>query len=419
MDDKLKSDINDLLIVAKIHDGKLNSTTIYNFLTSYPNGVSCYTEIEDFLIQNNIEILKDDVENDSDEESIVDRIQPFDASKIDIIMKPLIMDSLLKRLRHGEIDLTTDFQRKAGLWNIVQKSRLIESLLLKIPLPAFYFDGSDNDKWLIIDGLQRISVLKEFIIDKTVKLKGLEFLSDFNGLGYDKIPRTYTRRIEETSIIAYIVNPGTPKNVKYNIFKRINTGGLKLESQEIRHALYQGKATKLVKTMAESSVFLNTTTGSINSDRMLDREFANRFIATCYYGLSNYEGSVDVFLNDTLEYINNSPDEKLDEIINTFENVLHSVYSIFGIHAFRKMVDDGKRRPINKALFEAWCYVIFKSSVEKVNTLIENSKSLIEKFILLCTDEKFLNSLKNSDKMSIEHRITAIENIIKEVLELC
>ncbi len=139
-------------------------------------------------------------------------------------------------------------------------------------MPAFYFDGSDNSKWIVIDGLQRLTALKEFFVNKTLKLSGLEFLTDLNGAGVDDMPRSYIRRMNETQVITYIINPGAPVNLKYNIFKRINTGGLELEPQEIRLALYQGFATEYLKTLANEKIFKEATGYSVKTDRMLDRE---------------------------------------------------------------------------------------------------------------------------------------------------
>ncbi len=214
-----------------------------------------------------IEMLAEDVEPDVTAYSCKgERIRPFDPSKINITMKPLTLDALLKRIENDEIEFDTSFQRKAGLWNKRQKSQLIESVFLRIPLPAFYFDASDEDKWLIIDGLQRVSTLREFVVEKKLRLQELEFFPELDGCDYDRLPRTFQRRIDETVINVYLVNPSTPENVKFNIFKRINTGGLALEPQEIRNALFQGVATEFLQKLSRLDCFIKATGGSIKSE---------------------------------------------------------------------------------------------------------------------------------------------------------
>ena len=105
--------------------------------------------------------IDDDLENfdhqdvDLDEDESI--IQPFDPELIRVETRPMTIDLLLQRIKYEELDLAPDFQRKGGIWNQLTKSRLIESILIRIPLPAFYMDATNEDKWVVIDGLQRLT----------------------------------------------------------------------------------------------------------------------------------------------------------------------------------------------------------------------------------------------------------------------
>ena len=270
----------DLLVdMGKRQAGKLSSMIVSNYFVGFPSEKqtdNLYQEMLSYLEKKGIEIINDGSEVENEDSLLpMPEIRPFDPSKIDIDMKTMELSSIIERLEYNEINMNTDFQRKSGLWTDVQKSQLIESLLLRIPIPAFYFDGGIKDNWLIIDGLQRITASKKFVIDGDLRLSGLEFFHDLEGMKYTELPRTFIRRIKETNIVAYIVKGGTPANVKYNIFKRINTGGLELKPQEIRHALYQGPATDLCKKFAKFSEFQMATTYSIKDDRMMVQKEAD------------------------------------------------------------------------------------------------------------------------------------------------
>ena len=378
-----------------------------------PENFDIYT-VEKILEEFGISVNNSEVE---EEEQSVQIEKPFDPEKIDIAMDRIVCISLTKRLENGAFELESDFQRKAGLWSIEQKSRLIESILLKIPLPAFYFDSSDNDKWLVIDGLQRLSTLNEFIVKESFKLTNLEFLKQWEGLKFSELPFSLKSTIEETNFNAYLVRKATPKNVKYNIFRRINTGGLVLTPQEIRNALYQGKATKFLRKMAESKYFCDATSNSIKTDRMLDREFCLRYIAFTKLPIDSYNNSIDDFLISAMEFLNNSTDEQLDLYYEEFEQSMKIAFNIFDRYAFRKLRFDERRTPINKAIFEGWSKVISQLDNEKQEQLVGQKTLVKSKFIKKCEeDDDFIYYLKANDKFTLKKRIAAFEALVKEVL---
>ncbi|SET59664.1 DUF262 domain-containing protein [[Clostridium] polysaccharolyticum] len=417
--EKIKKELQQLANIGKEHGYKINAVTFFNIFAGLPEAKrtdDILDEMKCFLNQSGIELITDEVEIEDETVNIVDQIQPFNPKEIDISMDRLSMDNLIKRIQNEEVNLNTEFQRKSGLWSNIQKSQLIESLLLNIPLPAFYFDASKEDNWLIIDGLQRITALKEFIVDKTLKLTGLEFFHDLEGITFDKLPRTFTRRIEETNIIAYKINPGTPVNVKYNIFKRINTGGLELTTQEIRHALYQGKATAVLKELTANNVFLIILGNRIRKDRMQDHEFVLRFIAVCYYGIDRYNGLPEEFLNETMDYINKDGWKIKNDIKEKMEEIFDLADRIFGRYAFRKMATDSRLRPINKAVYEIWCRGLFELDYDQRRTLIERREIIQQRFIRLCESDAFLQTIKASDRGSFLKRMNSVSQLIKEVL---
>lgn len=348
--------------------------------------------------------------------------EPFNPAEINILVKSPTISILIDRLSQDppEIDLYTDFQRSDDLWSNEQQSQLIESILIKFPLPAFYFDGTDDEKWLVVDGLQRLSSLRNFIIEKKLSLCGLEFLKDLEGKKYDDLSRTLKRVIDQTQVIAYIINPGTPINVKYNIFKRINTGGLVLEPQEIRHALNQGVPAKFVAELANIKEFKLATENKINPSRMLDREFVTRFVAFYINSSKDYVPDLDTFLNNTMSQINSLSSEERNEIEDNFIKAMETAFKIFGNWAFRKADSyPNRRKPISKALFEVWSVCLAKLSDKEHKILRNKKKRVIRKFVDLCEPySTFWNAISSStgEKSRVIERFTKIEDLISEVL---
>lgn len=373
-------------------------------------------EIENDLRQSMNE--ESDVEDEVDIDNALIE-DPFDPNQVDIRTRTMSLDLLIKRLRNDAIDMNTSFQRKANLWNITKQSRLIESILVRFPLPAFYFDGSNDDSWLVVDGLQRLSSLDNYVNKEAFGLQNLEFLGQFNDKKFSELPAYLQRRIEEFEITAYIIAAGTPKVLKFNVFKRINTGGLILTPQEIRNALNQGKPARLVKQLADMRSFKIATSYTIPEDRAMDQEFVTRFLAFYLIDIDNYTPDLDSFLNkamDTLNEVTNTEQIKAD-----FEKAMNAAIKIFGNDAFRKRYSRwDKRKPINKALFEVWSVLLSKLDHQSINKLTEKKEELMDSFIsLLNNDEAFNKAITSTtgDKTRIKKRFSEIEHLIQSVLQ--
>ncbi|WP_392439461.1 DUF262 domain-containing protein [Edwardsiella piscicida] len=386
------------------------------------------------------------IEADLDEEMV---LEPFDPDAISIEQKVVPMDTLIRRLKQQSIHLSPNFQRNE-VWDVTRRSRLIESLLLKIPLPMFYVASDEKGTWEVVDGLQRLSTIRDFIIGNEngvcLTLKNLEFLGDkLNGKTFKSIENDPTQQrlvndILETEMRFTVINPGTPEAVKRNIFKRINTGGMPLTLQEIRHALYQGKSSILLYELSCSEEFLNVLGNKVNDTRMASRELILRFLSFLVFNRENYKSNLDSWLSNTMRVINLMPNitqkelnkiyktadelpvinlSDLDEVKDLFKKAMLRCDVIFDGHAFRKSIPgDERKTPINKSLFEVWSNVLCRLSDDEFIKLKYNKKSLLEKYKLILEDTEFVSAISRHSSMqsSVIGRYNAIDNIVKETI---
>jgi Protein of unknown function DUF262 len=320
---------------------------------------------------------------------------PFNPNEIEIDTPPYTIGYLVDRLIHEEINMNTEFQRENNLWTPEKQSRLIESILLGLPLPAFYFDTS-NPKWDIIDGLQRCCSIENFCIKKTLELTGLEFLKEkdgkryLEGKGFDELDRTLQRSIITKPITVNLIKKAD-KKIRFILFKRLNTGGLELKDAEIRNAVFQGEAADTIKNLAKLPEFTNATGGKIPTKRMEDRDFASRFIAFYLKDYTEYQPGLDAFINSTMETLIET--NKVD-LENDFKSALNLAIEVFENDAFRKRTDTNHgRRPLNKAYFEVITVTFSKLSDTEKNQVLENKELLKENLITLMNSSRYNNSL--------------------------
>ena len=345
-------------------------------------------------------------------------LRPYDATKSKIDTRTVTIDLLAKRIKGGEIDLAPNFQRKAGLWSHKQKSQLIESLLIRMPLPAFYFDATDDSRWLVVDGLQRLTAFNEFLLE-SMQLEGLEYLTQYDGKTFADLPRALQRIIEESQVTVHLIQPGTPAEVKFNIFRRINTGGLALTLQEIRHALNQGPVTELLQQLAQSTEFLEATTHSISSERMADRELVLRFLAFTVTSYADYRTpDMDAFLSVEMARLNTMAPQ-YPTLRRRFLRSMRAAKAIFGNQAFRKMYFVNQNRsPINKALFDAWSVSLGNLEPEQLRALEGVKEQVISGFIALMNEDEFHRAISQGthDVTKVRRRFEAVGKLLSGIL---
>lgn len=354
--------------------------------------------------------------------------EPFDPNSISINSKTISLEAFLRRIRNGTIKLSPDFQR-SSVWNREKQSLLIESMMLKIPLPMFYVAEDSEGNWEVVDGLQRLTAIKDFVLGPNAdgrgyKLDKLEFWGEyFNGKTFHDLEllpdaSMTVNNIAETELAITIIKPDTPEKVKRNIFKRINTGGMPLSEQEIRHALYQGESTKLLSSIVKRPCYLNVLGSAINDERMVGRELILRFFAFYLLGVENYKGDMDDYLSSTMEHINAGlvDIKKLNDI---FEVAIIRCHEIFGDHVFRKSTEGVTRKtPINKSLFDVLMCNLSWVSDDEFFRIKKNKKYLIKHYINLMNDESFGNSIsRHSGSVSgVKFRYQEVNRMIKAFL---
>lgn len=376
--------------------------------------------MEEVKKQDDLEVEVEDIKGEESAEVIT---KPFNPNEIDVDISTVNLGSLIEQLENDEIDLQPDFQRATDVWDNVKKSRLIESILLGLPLPSFYFSEDPiSQKLSIIDGLQRICAIRDFILkeDYPLRLEGLQFLKNFEGLTYSQLARPEVKRIKSLKITMNTLRKGTPLDVKYIIFQRVNTAGVPLTPQEMRHALNQGPAAVFIKELANMESFKKATNYSVKSKRMQDRDFVNRFIAF-FIGYQDYMGDLDMFLNEKMGELNKMTSAQRDDIRTSFDKAMKCCYQIFKEDTFRKRYSvTDRRKPISKSVYDTLSVNIAWLSDDEQLMLLKNAASFKTGMINLFNDRKFDFSISTGtgQKYNVEQRFTMVKSLIKEIISL-
>ena len=307
---------------------------------------------------------------------------------------------LYDRLHYNEIEIQPEYQRQDRIWPTDRKSKLIESILMGLPLPIFYFGERSNDNWVIIDGLQRLTTIQDFMRnDFPLKLEEGSTVSELDGKFFSDFDRKYTRAIREFEITAYVIDiddRDTNNSDRFiiELFHRINTYGVKLSEQEIRSAINFGPCVYYLKKLANSNEFLESTFNTINPKRQKDVEMVLSALSFIIFGYKDFNyPTFNLFLSSTMKWINsqnfikvklNGRDEYnpnsdiLEDLTKRFNLGLSLSLEIFGQNTFKKNENSLKKDPISKPLFEVLVCIFSNVTEEQKQRILLHKNKLVD-----------------------------------------
>lgn len=318
---------------------------------------------------------------------------------------------VLRRIEKGSFVMDPDFQRDF-IWPEDKQSKLIESVLMRIPLPVFYLAENSKGQMVVVDGLQRLSTFQRFVTNE-FRLK-LPDQAELNKNKFKDLSPKLQNRIEDCNLILYVIDAKVPAQALLDIFERVNSG-LPLTRQQMRNCLYMGQATRFLKAEAATSLFLQATGGSLKPTTMRDRELINRFCAFQLLGLDDYRGDMDAFLARTLGFMNSLDTPMFDKLSAAFRTGLKNNVMVFGKHAFRKHAPDQEGRSVFNA--SLWDVMVTGLSHYPEHLVEARAEKLRAAFSPLLKDHDFVESitLGTNQVNRVKYRFARTKAMFKEV----
>ena len=319
----------------------------------------------------------------------------------------------LRRIEKGSFVMDPDFQRDF-IWPEDKQSKLIESVLMRIPLPVFYLAEDTEGKMIVVDGLQRLSTFQRFANDK-LRLQ-LPNRPDLDGKTFNDLPAKLQNRVEDCNLVLYVIDSKVPDRARLDIFERVNAG-VPLTRQQMRNSLFMGPATRFLKAESQTALFRSTTGESLNSKTMRDREFVNRFCAFSLLTLDSYTGSMDDFLARALTMMNKMTKDELADLSRRFRQSLRNNKHVFGRYAFRKHTSQrGRRSVLNASLWDVMSTGLASYSEPIVQA---NAAELRQAFYSLMWNEDFIRSITYgvNHVRQVNERFQFADRMFREVLD--
>lgn len=320
---------------------------------------------------------------------------------------------LYRQYQKGNLELRPEFQR-LQVWDNSKSSRLIESVLLEVPIPVIYVSEEADGKYSVIDGQQRLNAFIKFL-ENNLKLSGLTILTELNGKRFQDIPKNLQDKFENAAIRIIEIRKESNPDVKFEIFERLNTGAVQLNAQELRNCIYRGKYNELLKELAEDKDFQFLLGLKEPHYRMQDRELILRFFAFYHNTYLKYTPPMKRFLNKEMEKYRNINDVEEKELKNIFKKSVRLSKTVFGDKAFHRFAPGSNKDPngyyekkMNKGLFDI---IMFGFTMYDENQIVPSSDAIREELLwMMVHDEGFINAISGSGTDSEEKTTEGISH---------
>lgn len=348
-----------------------------------------------------IDNLKDDFEetiSDGDE----DFVKFLNKKQRELITSSVDynLESLSQLISKRTIDLAPKYQRRFR-WDDTRKSKLIESFLMNVPIPPIFLNEDDYGKYSVIDGKQRLSAINDYLSGK-LSLVGLKVFNDLNGLNFFDLPSEFQSSLKiRANVRAIIILRQSAKDIKFEVFQRLNTGGVKLNAQEIRNSAFPGTLNDKIAELSESKYFhkllgIKSKTNSRLYQEMQDAELVLRFFAL-KDTWKNYGGGLKKILDTYMDDNKHSAADVVVSLEKEFKDTLEKVDAVFGADgSFRRWIPANSKwkQQISAPLYDAQMFACYKKNKTKLEA---NKTEIVKQFKKLFTaDQEFLSSIESS-----------------------
>jgi Protein of unknown function DUF262 len=337
---------------------------------------------------NLLELPEDIFEDDDRSENLESDLPVISDRDRKLVTHPydLIIRSLKEQIDNRTLILADDFQRRR-VWDDTKASRLIESLLINVPIPVCYFAELNDGSYSAIDGQQRLTSIYRYL-DNQFTLKSLKIRDDLNGKGFDRLGVQDRRSIESRLIRCIVILKNSDPEIKFDVFDRLNSNSVKLNRQELRNSLYKGDLSNLInRDLSENEIFKKLRRAKEVDKRMNDCELILRFFAL-YFDTANYHGHLAKFLDNYLRKGQGlNPEEKQLHhkiFVDTVTNVEH----VFNTNSFRRYDPNSQTwiNSLNRAIYDV---VMLYFSRLSLDVVLQKKDDILEAFMKIHQDPEF------------------------------